>query len=496
MSTENMSTDEPVNNKPNYKIYNWHHRKALFDFQETKLFDDTLGKTPAIFEQCLATIDFATPHEKYEYLTKYSVEYETIYDRVSEFKLVKLKEGENTPINLDSIQIGTMHMEPIYDEKLVVASITLLILQREQRLWSYFTNNYIYANIYYKKKDTVRLSPDNSRCIVDCDNILKYVNRYIKYYIIDTVYETQNLVDTDIHRARKCIEKVFNRPNKTTGEPIYYYKLCFESVSDIAMILYNSPYPFIALDLTNAYNNVVYESIYPIMTHYLGENALCILRLCQAIKYKDPVLNINMKRNKGIPQGSPLSMDLFIIIMDWLCKQIINDIAAEYGLQHNIDYQIICYVDDIQVLLKTVQAQTRVSQILDTFDSVFTKYNFILNRKKCYKSRHIEIADCQLPEYGSSEKYLGIYLEKDADKYLKIVEQAIADKYHQNPDMQSLAIINSTLPKYKNKTCGERIVRALRGVFQYRLKPFAKSREELHKFFTDRGFTNIAEYIF
>jgi hypothetical protein len=36
-----------------------------------------------------------------------------------------------------------------------------------------------------KKKETVRLSPDNSRCIVDCDNILKYVNRYIKYYIIN-----------------------------------------------------------------------------------------------------------------------------------------------------------------------------------------------------------------------------------------------------------------------------------------------------------------------
>ena len=496
MSDENTHVDG-INNMPKYKIYNWHHRKALFDFQESKLFDYTLNTAPELFDQYLATLDFATPQEKYEYLTKYSVEYETIYDRVSEFKLVKVKEGENTNAGLDSVHIATMHMEPIYDEKLVVATITLLVLQREQRLWTYFTDNYIHANIYYKKKkETVRLSPDNSRCIVDCDNILKYVNRYIKYYIIDKVYESQNLVDTDVHRARKCILKVFSRANKTTGEPIYYNKLCFESVGDIAMSLYNSPYPFMALDLTNAYNNVVYESIYPIMAHYLGENALGILRICQAIKYKDTVLGMNMKRNKGIPQGSPLSMDLFIIIMDWLCKKIINDIAAKYGLQHNIDYQIICYVDDIQILLKTAIAQQRVSQILDTFDSVFTKYNFILNRKKCYKSRHAEITDCQLPEYGSSEKYLGIYLEKDVDTYLKIVEQAVADKYHQNPDMQSLSVINATLPGYKHKTCGERMVRSLRGVFQYRLKPFAKSREELNKFFTDRGFTNIAEYIF
>ena len=232
------------------------------------------------------------------------------------------------------------------------------------------------------------------------------------------------------------------------------------------------------------------------MTHYLGENTLGILRMCQAIKYKDPVLNINMKRNKGIPQGSPLSMDLFIIIMDWLCKQIINNIAVEYGLQHNIDYQIICYVDDIQILLKTDKSQRYVGKILDTFDLIFTKYNFILNRKKCYKSHHSEITNCQLPVYSSTEKYLGIYLEKDADKYLKIIEQSIADKYHQNSDMQSLALINDTLPEFKLKTHGERMIRSLRGVFQYRLKPFAKSREELNKFFADRGFTNIAKYIF
>jgi len=483
--------------KPTYKIYNWHHRKGLFDFQESKLFDDTLDNDPELFSPVLATIDFATPHEKYEYLTKYAAEYEMIYDRVSEFKLVKVKEGENTNAELESVHIATMHMEPIYDEKLVVTSISLLILQREQRLWTYFANNYIHANIYYKKKkETIKMSPDNSRCIVDCDNILKYVNRYIKYYIIDPVYEVQNLVDTDIHRARKCILKVFSRLNKSTGEPIYYNKLCFESVSDIAMSLYNTTYPFIALDLTNAYNNVIYESVYPILKHYLGTHALGILRLCQGIKYKDTVLCMDMKRNKGIPQGSPLSMDLFIIIMDWLCKQIIIHIESRYGIVHGTDYQIICYVDDVQIIFKSGLAQTHTNQILDAFDAGFSEYNFILNRKKCYKSHHNEIKDCMLPVYGAEEKYLGIYLEKDADTYLKIVEQTIAAKYHQNPDMQSLSVINSKLPEYKHKTSGERMIRSLRGVFQYRLKPFAKSREELNKFFVTKGYSNIAEYIF
>lgn len=491
-----MSTE---NTKPTYRIYNWHHRKALFDFQESKLFDESVKNAGELFAPMLAQIDFTTPHEKYEYLAKYSHDYNIIFDRISEFKLVKAKEGENGNGEMENIQIATMHMEPIYDEKLVVTAITLLVLQCEHRIWSYFANNYIHANIYYKrKKDTELLKPDNSRCIVDSDNILKYVTRYIKCYIIDPVYEIGKLVDTDIHRARKCITKVFSRLNKTTGEPIYYNKLCFESVSDIAMILYNSPYPFVALDLTNAYNNVVYDTVYPIMRDYLGDYALGMIRLCQAIKYKDTVLGMDMKRNKGVPQGSPLSMDLFIIIMDWLCKRITNRIATENGLYHNIDYQIICYVDDIQILLKTVGAQRQINKILDVFDTVFTEYKFILNRKKCYKSRHSEIQDCNLPEYGVDEKYLGIYLEKDASTYLKIIEKAIAAKYHQNPDMHSLATINSKLPEYINnqKSGGERMIRSLRGVFQYRLKPFAKSREDLHKFFKTHGYPNISEYLF
>lgn len=487
------------NTKPTYRIYNWHHRKALFDFQESKLYDESISNSSELFAPILSQIDFATPHEKYEYLAKYSKDYDIIFDRITEFKLVKTKEGENENGELENVQIATLHMEPIYDEKLVVTAITLLVMQREYRLWSYFANNYIHANIYYKrKKDTDFLKPDNSRCIVDSDNILKYVTRYIKCYIIDPIYDIKQLVNTDIHRARKCITKVFSRLNKTTGEPIYYNKLCFESVSDIAMILYNSPYPFVALDLTNAYNNVVYESVLPIITEYLGGYAIGLIRLCHAIKYKDTVLGMDMKRNKGVPQGSPLSMDLFIIIMDWLCKRIINQIAAENELIHNIDYQIICYVDDIQILLKTSNAHRQINQILDVFDKIFTDYNFILNRKKCYKSKHNELHDCTLPEYGDDEKYLGIYLEKDAATYLKIVEKAIAAKYHQNQDMHTLLAINSKLPDYANnkKSCGERMIKSLRGVFQYRLKPFAKSREELNAFFKIHGYPNIAEYLF
>jgi hypothetical protein len=253
------------------------------------------------------------------------------------------------------------------------------------------------------------------------------------------------------------------------------------------------------LDLTNAYNNVVYDVIYPALGHYLGENALGVLRICQAIKYIDIPLGeqyMYMKRNKGIPQGSPLSMDLFIIIMDWIIRDVIDTIETQYHLYHNTDYQIICYVDDIQILFKTTGAQAHIDKILDCFDTVLSNYHFILNRKKCYKSRHPEISHCPLPEYGSEEKYLGIYLEKDRSTYLKIVEKYIATKYPQNTDMKSLEVINETLPDYKNKTNGERIIKSLRGIFQYKLRPFAKTREELHDFFVELGYANIADNVF
>ncbi len=338
-SSVGSTTEE--DNLPKIRIYDWHSRTSIFQEQESKLFDPEIEMS-LMFNRFMLTYEFSTPTEKYEYIAKHNEQYEHIYNIISTFKLLKKKDGENGPDMLESNVIATLHMEKLHETQLHHATLTILILLNNGRIWSYFDDNYLFAKVFYKKKkQTQPLTTTNSRCLVDCHNILKYVTRYVKYYIIDKIYDpAAGLINTDINLARKCIVRTYSRISAETNEPIYYTKLCFESVANIAMILKTTTYPYIALDLTNAYNNVVFDKAFPILKQYIDTRfqqtnnyyAEGIIRLCYAIKYKDIPLERLMRRNKGIPQGSPISMDLFIIMMDHLIKQVIQELDVGYGL--------------------------------------------------------------------------------------------------------------------------------------------------------------------
>jgi hypothetical protein len=271
------------------------------------------------------------------------------------------------------------------------------------------------------------------------------------------------------------------------------------------MIIKSTPHPYIALDLTNAYNNVIFDKAYPIFEQYLTKRfpapeqvnyARGIIRICHAIKYKDAPLDMIMRRNKGIPQGSPISMDLFIILMDYLIKTALIQLDQTYHLQHDRDIKVIAYVDDVIILFITPLAQQHVNDIFAIFDLVFNQFQFQINASKCYKSTHPAIAHCFLNTPAPDEKYLGIYLEQDPTTYLKILESTLASRFHQNPDFKTLDQINTVLPAYKVNPAKERFIRSLRGTFQYRLRPFATNRNELHAFFVTHNYPNIAECLF
>lgn len=496
--------DNPEKYKSPIRYYDWHSRTSIFQAQESKLFDPDI-QVSALFLSHLSHYDFATPADKYDYITTHMDQYDRIYASLVTFKLIKKKNGENSPESQESNIIATLYMEQLQEEQLQHATTTLLLLLNEGRIWSYFADNYLFARVFYKKKkETKPLTVENSRCLVDCHNILKYITRYIKYHIIDPVYESgANLVNTGINQARKCITRTYSRTDPVSNEPIYYSKLCFESVSNIAMIIKSTPYPYIALDLTNAYNNVIFDKAYPILEQYLTNRfpahpnyAKGIIRLCHAIKYKDAPLEKIMRRNKGVPQGSPISMDIFIILMDHLIKTALIQLEQVYNLQHNRDIQVIAYVDDVTILFITPLAQRLVNDVFATFDVVFNQFQFQINAGKCYKSTHSAIAHCFLNTPAPDEKYLGIYLEEDPVTYLKILESMLATRFHQNPDFRSLAQINTVLPAYKANPAKERFIRSLRGIFQYRLRPFATNRAELNAFFVTHSYPNIAECLF
>ncbi len=144
----------------------------------------------------------------------------------------------------------------------------------------------------------------------------------------------------------------------------------------------------------------------------------------------------------------------------------------------------------------TPRAQELVNSIFGVFDMIFSNFKFLVNASKCYKSPHPAIKHCFLPVHAPDEKYLGIYLEQEPATYLKYVESAIAAKHHQIPDFVSLARIESVIQEYKSNPAKERLVKSLRGIFQYRLRPFASTREEYNAFFQEHNMPNIADCLF
>ena len=474
------------------RFYDWHVRRELFYYQETKLIDpDYNPEDFTLFDRAAAIQEFATPDEKYRYITMYKEDYDAIYGVLKGFRLIKTKQGENLQTLMLSTQIPTLHMERMLETYYHHAALTLLMLIKSQVIWSYFEEHYLKARVFYKKKKAnMPLTPENSRCLLDCHNILKFVCRYLKYTYLDPLYD-HGIVDVSIHRARNCyIKTVINRKQTDMSAPVFYNKLCFESVASIAMTVKTAECPFIALDLTNAYNNVYLDKLYPELVDDLPI-ALGLVRLCHLIKYEDIPLGWLMNKNKGIPQGCPISMDLFILYMDKTVKKIIRAIATGLGYQHGPDYEFIIYVDDILILLKRV---SEVQGLLDIIDTEFKRIKFQINWAKSYKSHHPELACVRLTSAAPDTKYLGLYLETDPRKYMELVEKDIAYKYHNNPHLASLSQFNGAL--IAGVAFPVRIIQSIRGTLNFRLRPFAITREEKHGFLNRMGYPHIAEALY
>ena len=198
-----------------------------------------------------------------------------------------------------------------------------------------------------------------------------------------------------------------------------------------------------------------------------------------------------IKRNKGIPQGSSISSDLFIICMDYILNEVIDELWKRYSLKYNGDYKLICFIDDILIILKNDKGDYYCNDIYYVMEEVFNKYNFILNAKKSKRSK--ELTNSILSCISNEDKYLGIFIERDLDKYLDLLETEIRLKYKFNPKFKSYSIIEKFL---KNKKMKDLEKMQLRGKIQYALSPYASNIEERHNIFMLRGYTNIANELF
>lgn len=450
-----------------------------------------------------------TKSEQNAYKHRYKHRYNSILKKIAAYKLRKTKDGEDEPLDSPELMVSTIRMSKIDADNVHNMTLMYLIMLKEGKLWLEF-NNHVQAQVFYRQKDRLKsLVAENSRCLADCDNLLKIICRHIKYSVIDEVF-VQNHINNNINRARKCFVKYYD-----DNKGIVIRKLCFESVAQIGCVLHKTEHPFMLLDLTNAYNNVLFPFLQTVLKEYLpnpknvhpnirhgnlngfydirDKNELdniisSISKLLKTIRYHDKHLGIEIRRNKGVPQGSALSIDIFIMCMDYILKECIVKLHKKLQLRYNKDYKFIAYVDDILILLKSESAYKACNDILDVMSSVFNSRHFKLNSKKSKCSPILaKEYGCNVPTVKPSDKYLGIYLERNLDKYLALVEREIAARYHNNPHMQSFDMMEANIPIMKTHEKAR-----IRGKLQFVLAPFAKDKVDRSVIMKQKGYPLIA----
>lgn len=437
-----------------YRTYDY-FKYSILKFQEGKLFDDNLEN------QHIDNSISLSREERIQFIQKYKGEYDSILNEVKKYKLKKDKLDENTSKEHKNDEIPSQRLEKISISQRKETALTILLLKKTGKLYQPFLDSYIEANVFYKKKDkNKRLEPSNSRCLVSCDNRLKMLTRYLKDHVFEDVF-LSGKVNTNINRVKKCYITCENKK----GEIIR--KLRFENISNIACTTHRTNYKFMLLDLSNAFNNVYYNFLYDILKHYLDDETFSegITNLIRNIKYYDPKLKLRIKRNKGIPQGSPISTDIFVLCMDFISKQIIAELKNKLDLKYNVDYKMIIYVDDVLILFKTPRAENLCMDIFKVFECQFDKYNFILNAKKSKCSPGLD--NCTLDVIKENEKYLGVYFNRDLDTYLTYLDEEIKIKSLLNGKITSLQDCETYFDELtvKNKMF-------LNGKLRYRLSPF------------------------
>lgn len=477
-----------------------YHRHQIFKCMQAKAFDPKLennfSKVTTQTEQPILTdIQYANEFNKiYAIISKYKLKYNTIGENYIENQYANI-------IYTNSLQ----RISPIENANITNA---LICLVHYGTIDQDFMDMYNIGIIFYTRKDKQKPGvANNMRGLINCNNNMKLLYRYIKDYILEPVFN-EGYIDTTIHVAKKCIVK------ETQLDGTLKRVIKFEYIANLASSIHSNPNPYIVLDLENAYGNVRWSDILHILTIYLsrvhgqriGSNiARGIVHLLSHSVYTDAVLDEQLKHNKGLPQGCPISMDIFVICMDYIIREFIDNLATELGLQHGIDYLMQIYVDDILMYLISRSAMDLVNTVLARLDTHFSSFGFKLNmcKSKCSPSLAINY-HCSLPVINPDFKYLGIYVESDPQRYLEIVEREIAYRWQHDHRFKTLAKLNDSAHAlfYHNQTPGlinaksDKLIQRIRGKLQFRLTPFATTNTERHAFMTAHGYPVLADILF
>jgi hypothetical protein len=496
--------------------------KGRVDWFRYEVFKDTQKK---LFESDLDDKFDATTTDQQIYLSDKEMvevmlsiqddELKDLEDNLHKYRLVKSRSGEDgsTPYKLS--EVLTQSLQEITKEDRNIIMCAYLGIIKTGRLWSSFAQEFNTAKAFYAKKaKSAPSTQDNLRCLINSNNLLKILQRFIKDNILNRIFEA-GLVDTDIHQARRCRGITNQTSNLSFGNENKdeIVEVNFEKIADLGSRIHLEGHRtgqtgFIMLDMSNAYNNVKYDFLAHVLNHYLSrvytDNpqtasnlANGITRLIRLTKYWDPYIKEELKRNKGVPQGCPISSDLYIICMDYVFREIIPRVNKDLGLQLGRDYKLQVYVDDILIEILSDMGFQGASGMLDLMTQIFTSYHFKLNLAKSCATANLAHG-LALPMICPEHKYLGIYMESDPRKYIGLIEEEFRNRFPRNPKVHSFREMEDNLAQVfqaKNGQPNHRVISMVRGKLNYRLTPFAKTNQERHALLVRYGYPGLAEQL-
>eukprot|EP00703_Trepomonas_sp_PC1_P001083 JAP95523.1 RT/endonuclease [Trepomonas sp. PC1] len=160
------------------------------------------------------------------------------------------------------------------------------------------------------------------------------------------------------------------------------------------------------LDIQKAFDSVPFEILFQVMR----QNDIPHDIIKYILNFAELRFSSAMGQNKcGIPQGDPLSMFLFCLVID----PILNKFEKEYKLE------FIAYADDILVY---IQDENLIDQTIKIAQSEFSKIGLTINQDKCQSTLNGGIVD-----------HMGIQFSKEqqnhplAPKLLKKCQETIKE---------------------------------------------------------------------
>ena len=448
-------------------------------------------------------------------------ELKDIEDNLYRYRLVKSRSGEDSSTPHKLSDILTQSLQEITTENKNTIMCAYLGIIKTGKIWKSFANEFNTANAFYKKKSkSSRSTRDNLRCLINSHNLLKILQRFIKDNVLNRIFET-GLVDTDIHQAKKCSEivnrslSILSTNSENMDDTV---QISFEKIAELGSRIHKPCHRsgetgFIMLDMSNAYNNVKYDFLAHVLKNYLSQIytnepgthttttainlANGITRLIRLTKFWDPYIKEELKRNKGVPQGCPISADLYIICMDYIFREIIQRTTKDLDLKLGQDYKLQVYVDDILIEIISAHGFRQAPNLLTLMTEIFTSYHFKLNLvKSCATANLAE--ELALPVITPSHKYLGIYMESNPKKYIELVEEEFRNRFPRNPKVHTFKEMEDNLDQVfmaKNGQPNHRVIGMVRGKLNYRFTPFAKNNPERHIFLSRQGYPGLAEIL-